>query len=111
MCRFHAPLFHAAPSAAPVNITIHDITSSDFVLQWLPPRSSDRNGIIRSYSVSLSNANTGVSTSYNTSGNSSSLHIQSLHPAHMYMVQIAAVTVLQGPFSDLIHVTMEEDSK
>ena len=85
--------------------------STNLNLQWLPPKNSYRNGIIRSYSVLLTSTNTGISTSYNTSGNLTSLHIPSLHPAYSFVIMVAAVTIHLGPYSDLLHVTMEEDSK
>ena len=104
-------LIHAAPSTAPLYISTADVMSTQLTLLWLPPENSERNGVVRSYLILLTSINTEISSSYNTSGNSTSLLIESLHPTYSYVIMVAAVTILQGPYSDLIHVTMEEDSK
>ena len=102
---------HTAPSTAPLHISIADIMSTQLTVLWMPPEKSERNGVVLSYLILLTSTNAEISTSYNTSGNSTSLFIESLHPTHSYVIMVAAVTVLRGPYSDLIYVTMEEDSK
>ena len=72
---------------------------------------SSQNGIIRGYFIQLMNTNTGESEKYNMSGEATSLSISSLHPAYTYVIEMAAMTIRQGPFSDDIFVTMKEDGK
>lgn len=79
-------------------------------MMWSPPPSSDHNGIIRSYSIKVTaiddiNADEEFSfTSFSTTFNTSVLS-----PFTSYSVQVAAVTVEEGPFTPLYNVTTEQD--
>ena len=85
------------------------ITSRKFTISWNPPGYNDQNGLIIYYNVSLVEVETGSIfqyTSYTTT-----LTIQSLHPAYTYQYRIAAYTVGLGPYSDPINITTAEDGK
>lgn len=90
---------------------VTNITSTGFSVEWLPPAHSDRNGIIRNYSISLLDENNGVILLNGVNGNTTSFYFHSLHPAYTYSLAVAAATVSQGPYSDVISVTLADDSK
>ena len=100
-----------APSSSPVGIIVSNVTSRDFSTQWLPPVPSGRNGVIRGYTVVLTNEVTGLTASLALGANETSLGFWDLHPAYTYILSIAALTVSQGPFSDPTRVLMAEDGK
>ena len=102
---------YAAPSSAPVSITVSNLTSRSFSTQWQPPVPSDRNGIVRAYEITLTNGIDGGTESHTVSGNITSLEFHDLHPAYTYVLRVAAVTISQGPFSVPVRVTMAEDGK
>ena len=77
------------------------------IMSWMAPLLSDHNGIIRSYSVKISNDNeelffTTQATHFNTSA---------LSPYTTYNIQVAAVTVETGPFSPVSSVITEQDGQ
>lgn len=98
-----------APSSPPLNVSVSGITSREFSLQWLPPATQDHNGILQNYSISLRDETMGAVTLYTVDTNRTSMTFPNLHPAYIYSVAIAAVTVSQGPLSDAITVIMKED--
>lgn len=100
-----------APATGPIEIVVTDITSTEFSVNWLPPAYSDRNGIIRSYSIMLTGITNNVSISHSVSSSVTLLQFQGLHPAYYYGLKIAATTISQGPYSELIQVQMAEDGK
>ena len=53
----------------------------------------------------------GAVVQHTVDANITSLTFPNLHPAYIYSVAIAAVTISQGPLSDAITVTLEEDSE
>lgn len=80
-------------------------------MEWLPPSYSDRNGEISNYSIVLTDSVRGTNVGYNVSGNVTSFRFVNLHPAYLYGVRIAAVTISPGPYSHMIDVNMAEDGK
>ena len=89
----------AAESLSP---TIVNIT-------WRPPVAEQQNGIIRSYTLSLSVVDTGRTEQF--SSNQTYLIIEGLHPFYVYSVSIAAVTIISGPFSEAISFRMPQAGK
>lgn len=94
-----------------MNVLVSGITSRDFSLHWQSPVPSDRNGVIRSYSITLTDKFRGITTPYSVNGNVTLFEFRDLHPAWTYSLQVAAVTVSRGPLSDPLGVTMAEDGK
>ena len=78
-----------------------------FIIIWDPPPVLDQNGMITSYTVVLLEKNTGLVHEHTSFGTSLSVH--SLHPAYTYQCRIAAHTVDQGPFSEPVNVTTNEE--
>ena len=102
---------NVAPSTGPVDIAVSNITSTSFSVTWLPPAYPDQNGVIRTYSLTLTDMTTGNSTVFSVESNVTSFHFDDLHPAYLYSLEIAAATVSQGPNSEPVQVEMDEDSK
>ncbi len=100
-----------APSSPPVNVSVYNVTSTEILIQWLPPKVHHRNGVIRGYFIQLWDTVTGQSLQYELSSGNSSLMVPGLHPAYTYVVEMAAKTILEGPFSEDIYVVMDEDGE
>ena len=100
-----------APSSAPTNITVTSLTSKELSITWAPPVPSDQNGLIREYVITLLEEYSGTLVNITVEGNISSYVFQNLHPAYTYSLEIAAITVSKGPYSDVIKVDTDEDSE
>ena len=102
-------MFFLAPASSPVSVTAASLTSTGFLLSWASPPPEDHNGVIRNYTISLTELNTG-NTLQLVSQTASQL-FDSLQPYYNYSVQVAAVTVAPGPFSPALIITTLEDGK
>lgn len=83
-------------------------SSSTVAIQWNPPEADQSNGVIRYYSIELSNRENGEVHLFTTPG--TSYIINNLHPYYNYNVSVAAVTVDEGVKS-IIEFQMPEDGK
>jgi len=98
-----------APSAPPVGVSHAQLNATFVVLQWSAPPSEHINGIIRAYTVTVSEHETG--RSYNLSSPHTELSIGNLHPFYWYNFSVCAVTVAQGPCTDLYNLQTLEHGK
>ena len=78
-------------------------------LSWNPPGTSQQNGVIRSYIVIVKEEETGRSFSVNSTN--TELSIGNLHPFYTYHFTVAAVTISQGPFTNVYVLQTLEDGK
>jgi len=88
------------------------LTSNSIHLQWRPPPAEDLNGIVRAYVVIISEQETGRSdnlTSRNLTSRLNELSIRNLHPFYGYNFSVCAVTVSQGPCTELYSLQTLED--
>jgi receptor-type tyrosine-protein phosphatase Q len=92
-----------APSSPPVSVLVSGVTTVGFTLSWSPPPEVDRNGIIRHFTVNLTEQNTGVQYTLTTTANTTD--VNTLHPFYTYLCSVAAVTVSAGPYSAALSVT------
>ena len=76
-------------------------------MSWDPVPFAERNGIIRSYTVTLYNLESGMTA--NISSNSTSLMITELHPYYEYKAKVKAETILYGPYSVSVAVLLNEE--
>ena len=83
------------------------MNSTTIQLHWEPPPLVDRNGMIRSYIVNISVAETG--TSFQLTSETTTLNISNLHPFYTYTLTVAAVTIGPGPYGLVFTVQMPED--
>ena len=86
------------------------ITSVSFVLLWAPPDYYHQNGVITSYEIQITEVETGTVTAHTSF--STSLSVQSVHPAYTYQCKVAAVTIAgTGPFTISFDVVTNEDGE
>ena len=102
-------LFSVAPSGPPRNIIVSQ-TPRSISLEWNLPLIADRNGVITSYLIRVTNVQTSVISDYTTA--STSYTVESLRPCTPYSIMIAARNVNgTGPFSGMHEVRTAEDGK
>ena len=82
------------PSSPPQNVMTTVRDSQSITITWSPPPVNARNGVIRSYNVTVNERSTRVDCC---------LHMETgLTPYTNYSVRVAAVTTEQGVFSDTV---------
>ena len=67
------------------------------MVAWIPPLEEDQNGIVRSYTVNVTELNTGSQFQRIVMG--TDILLDQLHPYYVYQVTVAAFTIGNGPFS------------
>ena len=100
-------ILFSAPSAPPEELVAVNVSSTSFVLFWSPPPTNQQNGIIREYTVNLTELQTGNSIVLNST--STSVSVLSLHPYYTYKCVVSAYTVGSGPYSEVFTITTLED--
>ena len=83
----------------------------EFSVAWSALAQPERNGVIRSYTITLTEEYSGNAMVFSVLGNVTSFEFLNLHPAYTYALEIAAVTVSHGPNSDVMLVKMADDSE
>ena len=100
---------HAVPSGPPQNVSGVSISSTAIALSWSAPLFEDRNGVIRHYTVNVTEFETGYEFGEVTTHMARTY--SSLHPYYTYEFSVYAVTVGAGPAAEPVRVTTMEDSK
>ena len=88
-------------------MTISDIKSTEFLLTWTTPPHESHNGIITEYVVNITEVETG--DTYKLVSQTASIIVQSLHPFYSYECTVSAVTVAEGPYTEVVTVRTLED--
>lgn len=83
------------------------VGSTSVEVVWSEPDSSGHNGVIRSYTVLLSEVQ--GETSFNLTSTSTQVTVTNLHPFYTYRISVAAVTISPGPYSTQVTVTTLQD--
>ena len=92
-------LVFVAPSGPPLNITAQASSARTLSITWNPPAAEDRNGIILSYIVNITDMEETREQMQLTSV-SQSLNVRRLMPFTTYLCNVAASTAIgTGPFS------------
>ena len=99
----------AVPSSAPVSLQGSAVNSTTIQLQWEPPPLADQNGVIRSYIINISVAETG--SSFQQTSETTALYISNLHPFYTYTMTVAAVTIGPGPYGLALSIQTPENGK
>lgn len=96
----------AAPGLPPedTRVEVHDAHS--VTVSWSPP-SSEQNGPITGYMVNLTQAYVNTLPTQHFS-NSTSIYLDELKPYSTYHIQVAAVTIATGPYSDRVYTLIPE---
>ena len=97
-----------APSGPPL-LLMSQKTSTTLILWWNPPSYESQNGIIRQYVIWVIEAGTSTITTYTS--NTIQLTLNDLHPYYTYKCLVAAETVGVGPYTAVLTVQLDEDSK
>ena len=79
------------------------------MLSWNPPPALERHGIIREYHINLTEEATEVVVTFTTSANY--IEVSQLHPFYNYSWVVTAVTIGEGPYTELSLVTTLEDGR
>lgn len=95
-------LIIAAPNVAPTNIRGLAIDDSSIRLEWDALPAIQTNGIVTAYVVDVTERQTGIMFSRNSTG--TSIVLTSLHPDYVYECRVAAFTIAAGPFSTIFAV-------
>ena len=96
---YHKPLTHTAPSAAPTNVDVSEVTSSSITVQWGTVPCIHRNGDITGYSVQYGVL--GSESTQNMSVSGDNVTISNLAPSTKYVIQVAAMNDAgTGEYSD-----------
>ncbi len=88
---------------------ITSISSTGFLLSWVDPPPEHHNGVIRNYSIIVRELNT--DNSIQLVSQTTDQSFDSLHPNYNYSIQVAAVTVIAGPYSPEYYITTLSDGK
>ena len=100
------------PSAPPVNVQGHDISSTSIWVNWDTVPVADQNGIILSYTVTYTAFPGGIPRTAVVSTPTTHVTLRSLEEYTNYSILVFASTVRgDGNASDPIIVTTDEDSK
>ena len=100
------------PSAPPVNVQGHDISSTSIWVNWDTVPVADQNGIILSYTVTYTAFPGGIPRTAVVSTPTTHVTLRSLEEYTNYSILVFASTVRgDGNTSDPIIVTTDEDSK
>ena len=96
-------LIFVAPSGPPLNITAQASSARTLSITWNPPAAEDRNGIILSYIVNITDMETREQMQLTSV--SQSLNVRGLMPFTTYLCNVAASTAIgTGPFSNVTTV-------
>ena len=98
--------FPPAPEGPPQNF--HGVATSSRSLQlfWSPPLTSQQNGIVRSYTVNVTEVETGHQLSFTVMN--TTIHLMDRHPHYNYVCTVAAYTVGIGPPAMIRILTLED---
>ena len=99
---------HLAPSNAPTSVQGIPLNATTLFMLWQAPQSHHHNGIITAYHVLLREVQTDSTTLHVLTSNTTSTVISDLHPSYQYEVQVAAVTVAIGPYSNTAVIQLPE---
>ena len=123
-------LFFVAPTGAPLNVTVTDTSSTTLQVTWDPPSKAETHGLIRQYDIQYrqvectvagKNQTNGTdptnetnSLSWSTvtiNGSLTSVELANLTKWSCYEVQVRAVTINSGVWSEMKQGRTKEDGK
>ena len=97
---------YAVPSSSPEHLSGVPVSSTSIRLTWDPPLLEHHNGEIDGYLVNITEVATGIFTQHFS--NQTQITIDNLHPFYTYHCYVTAVTVGEGPYTDLVIVITDE---
>ena len=106
---YYINMFLLAPSGPPEGISAVALGPRKIQINWNQPLPEEQNGIIRSYLVNVTVAETGQRIELTT--NSTNITATNLHPFYHYHYSVAAVTVALGPYTEIHILQTPQDGK
>ena len=96
-----------APSGPPLEVVAVVLNPNTIRLSWSPPSNNHLNGVIRSYSINVTELPTGDFREFTAPANDHELMliVQQLHPFYTYECTVAAFTVGLGPAAHVNVIT------
>ena len=94
------------PSTSPEHLSGVPVSPTSIHLTWDPPELEHHNGEIDGYLINITEIETGVFTQHFS--NQTQITIDNLHPFFTYHCYVTAVTVGEGPYTDLVTVITDE---
>lgn len=92
--------FSAAPSEAPLNVSVEASSSTSVIIRWEPPPVEQRNGQITGYKIRYRKQKKAIQVE-TTAANIRYYELQNLDKLSKYQVKIAAININgTGPFSE-----------
>ena len=88
---------YVVPTGAPQSLGAVAVSSSSIRITWIPPLEDQQNGVIRSYSINVTEIQTGTIKKFEAYGDESIKIVNQLHPYYLYECAVAANTVGLGP--------------
>ena len=104
---------YSVPGEPPRNVRGQSDSSTSVLVVWDPPRQEVLYGVLRGFRIRyvvVRNSNNMSNTIELVSDQHSSYVIRNLKEFTNYSVEVAAVTVGEGPYSTPIIVTTDQDS-
>ena len=98
----------SAPSGPPQSFRAVAISSTAIRLTWDPPLQGEQNGVITSYTITITDVESGEVSQRMAPASDSLLVVSSLSPHSTYRCTVAAFTVALGP-ETLAQVTTLQD--
>ena len=103
-------IYNTVPSGFPQDVSVDSATSQSVDISWSPPLLEERNGIITSYTVTVSRQ--GSDSPIQIASPTTSISVSMLNPFTSYTVTVAALTSIGvGPPSTLLTFRTAEDGK
>ena len=107
-CKTVPLLFLAAPSP-PQDLNVTVLGPTQIFVMWLEPEFP--NGIIRNYTLSVTDLEAGITTNYSVDGSEQSTVITGLDPYTLYSVTVRGITVVAGDPSLSVMERTDESSE
>lgn len=104
-------LTYSVPGESPLNVFVESENSTSVRVQWNPPRQEVLFGILRSYRVRIAVTGQTNFSVIEVPSLVTVLLIGDLMEFTNYSVEVTAVTVGEGPYSDPVVVTTDQDSE
>ena len=102
-------LAFTAPSGPPLGISAVALGPRMIQINWSQPLPEEQNGIIRSYLINITAAETGQHIQLTT--NNTTITAENLHPFYNYHYSVAAVTIAAGPYTELHSLLTPQDGE
>ena len=97
--KFLSSFEYAVPTGAPQSLEAVAVSSSSIRITWIPPLKEQQNGVIRSYSINVTEIPTGSVRTFVAHSDEIIKTVNQLHPYYLYECAVAAYTVGLGPAS------------